>query len=151
GVDGGGLVDTLSSVSFDTGEGPVALKGPTEISLTDTREKELADLGLLPLVHRKETDSAAFYSTPSCQKPKRYDTDDASANARLSAQLQYIFCTSRFAHYLKVMMRDKTGKTMSAGECQDFLLRWLTDYCVANPESLGIEGRARKPLRDARV
>jgi len=151
GVDGGGLVDTLSSVSFDTGEGSLALKGPIEVSVTDAREKELADLGLVPLVHRKGTDTAAFYSTPSCQKPKRYDRDEASANARLSAQLQYILCTSRFAHYLKVMMRDKTGRTMSAGECQDFLLRWLINYCVANPESLGIEGRARKPLRDARV
>jgi type VI secretion system protein ImpC len=151
GVDGGGLVDNLPSVSFGTGEGPLAPKAPTEVSVSDVREKELADLGLLPLVHRKATAAAAFYSTQSCQRPKQYDRDDASASARLSAQLQYILCTSRFAHYLKVMMRDKTGRMMSAGECQDYLLRWLTDYCVANPESLGMEGRARKPLRDARV
>lgn len=151
GVDGGGLVDNLSTVAFATGEGTVAVKAPTEVSISDRREKELADLGLIPLVHRKGTDAAAFYSAQSCQKPKTYDRDDASANARLSAQLQYILCTSRFAHYLKVMMRDKGGAMMTAGECQDYLLRWLTDYCVANPQDLGPEGRARKPLRDARV
>ena len=85
------------------------------------------------------------------ERTKRYDRDEASASARLSAQLQYILCTSRFAHYLKVMMRDRTGTMLTAAECQDHLTRWLSDYCVANPESIGMEARARKPLRDERV
>jgi len=151
GEDAGGLVDTLPSARFGTGEGSLALKAPTEISLSDVREKELADLGLLPLVHRKGTDTAAFFSTQSCQQPKKYDREDASASARLSAQLQYILCTSRFAHYLKVIMRDKTGRDMSAAECEDFLRRWISDYCVANPEGIRLEERARKPLSNAQV
>jgi type VI secretion system protein ImpC len=151
GAEAGGLVESLPSVNFATGEGALAVKAPTEVSISDLREKELADLGFIPLVHCKGTDSAAFYSTQSCQKPKRYDRDEASASARLSAQLQYILCTSRFAHYLKVMMRDRTGTMLTAAECQDHLTRWLSDYCVANPESIGMEARARKPLRDARV
>jgi type VI secretion system protein ImpC len=151
GVEGGGLVDNLPSVSFGTGEGGLTFKAPTELSVSDLREKELADLGFIPLVHRKGTDTAAFYSVQTCQKPKKYDRDDATASARLSAQMQYMLCTSRFAHYLKVMMRDKTGTSISAAEVQSYLSRWLSDYCLANPESVGLEARARKPLREARV
>jgi type VI secretion system protein ImpC len=151
GVDGGGLVEELPAPSFTTDDPRLALKGPTELALTDRREKELADLGLIPLVHCKGTGYAAFFSTQSCQKPKRYDTEEANANARLSAQLQYILSTSRFAHYIKVMMRDKTGSVMTAHDCEDFLQRWIVTYCLANPESVGLEGKARRPLRDARI
>src|SRR5271169_929065 len=107
GVEGGGLVEGLPAHTFHTDEGDVALKCPTEIAITDRREKELADQGLIPLVHCKGTDKAAFFSIQSCNKPKLYDSDDASANARISAQLPYMMATCRFAHYLKAMMRDK--------------------------------------------
>ncbi|RPJ55496.1 MAG: type VI secretion system contractile sheath large subunit, partial [Acidobacteria bacterium] len=109
GVEGGGLVEGLPTHTFRTDEGDVALKCPTEIAITDRREKELADLGFIPLVHCKGRDYAAFFSVQSANRPRKYDTDFANANARLSSQLQYLFATSRFAHYLKAMMRDKIG------------------------------------------
>lgn len=109
GVEGGGLVEGLPAHTFRTNEGDIALKCPTEVEITDRREKELADQGLIPLVHCKNTDYAAFFSVQSANKPKLYDTDAANANARLSAQLPYIFAMSRFAHDLKAMMRDKLG------------------------------------------
>lgn len=151
GIEGGGLVDGLPTPSFRTDDARLAVKGPTELALTDRREKELADLGLIPLVHCKGTSYAAFYSTQSCQKARLYDTEDANTNARLSVQLQYILATSRFAHYIKVMMRDKTGSVTSTYECQDYLNRWITTYCLANPESADIDAKARRPLRDAQV
>ena len=116
GVEGGGLVEGLPAHTFHTDDGDVALKCPTEIAITDRREKELADLGFIPLVHCKGTDYAAFFSVQSCQKPKMYDNEAANANARLSAQLPYILAVSRFAHYLKAMMRDKIGSFMSRSE-----------------------------------
>jgi len=116
GVEGGGLVDGLPSHTFRTDEGDVALKCPTEIAITDRREKELADQGLVSLVHCKGTDKAAFFSIQSCNKPKLYDSDAATANARISAQLPYLMATCRFAHYLKSMMRDKIGGFMSRDE-----------------------------------
>jgi type VI secretion system protein ImpC len=150
GVEGGGLVEGLPTHTFKTDEGDVALKCPTEIAITDRREKELSDLGFIPLVHCKGTDYAAFFGTQSCQKARKYDTDAANANARLSSQLQYIMATSRFAHYLKAIMRDKVGSFMSRGECESFLNRWINNYVVGSDEA-GQEMKARYPLREARV
>jgi type VI secretion system protein ImpC len=150
GVEGGGLVRGLPTHTFRTDEGEVALKCPTEIAITDRREKELADLGLIPLVHCKGTDYAAFFSTQSTNKPKRYDTDLANANARLSSQLQYIMAISRFAHYLKSMMRDKIGSFLSREEAEKFLNNWISKYVVLD-DSAGQEMKARFPLREARI
>src|SRR5205085_4430024 len=131
-------------------EGDIALKCPTEIPITDRREKELADLGFVPLVHCKGTDYAAFFSAQSCQKPKVYDTDSANANARLSAQLPYIMAVSRFAHYLKAMMRDKIGSFMSRTEAEVFLHRWISNYVLENDVAPQAQ-KAKYPLREARV
>jgi type VI secretion system protein ImpC len=150
GVEGGGLVEGLPTHTFKTDEGDVALKCPTEIAITDRREKELSDLGFVPLVHCKGRDFAAFFGTQSCQKAKKYDTDAANANARLSTQVQYIMATARFAHYLKAIMRDKIGSFMSRGECETFLNRWINNYVVGSDEA-GQEMKARYPLREARV
>jgi type VI secretion system protein ImpC len=150
GVEGGGLVEGLPTHNFYTDEGDLALKCPTEIPITDRREKELADLGLVPLVHCKDTDYAAFFSVQSCQKPKLYDTDSANANARLSAQLPYIMACSRFAHYLKAMMRDKIGSFMSREEAEVFLNRWITRY-VTPDDSASPAAKAERPLREARI
>lgn len=150
GVEGGGLVEGLPTHTFATDEGEVALKCPTEVAITDRREKELADLGFVPLVHCKGTDYAAFFSTQSVQKPKQYDTDSANANARMSAQIQYIMATSRFAHYLKSMTRDKLGSFMSRSECEGFLNRWINNYVVGSDDA-GQEIKAKYPLREARV
>jgi len=150
GVEGGGLVDGLPSHTFRTDEGDVALKCPTEIAITDRREKELADQGLVSLVHCKGTDKAAFFSIQSCNKPKLYDSDSASANARLSAQLPYMMATCRFAHYLKAMMRDKIGGFMSREDAWRFLNRWISKY-VTQDDKASAAQKAKFPLREANV
>ncbi|MFZ7112299.1 MAG: type VI secretion system contractile sheath large subunit [Desulfatiglandales bacterium] len=150
GVEGGGLVQGLPVHTFKTDEGDVALKCPTEIAITDRREKELADLGFIPLVHCKGSDYAAFFSTQTANKPKVYDSDAANANARLSSQLQYILAVSRFAHYLKSMMRDKIGSFMTRKNAEDFLNRWISNYVLLD-DNAGQEMKAKYPLREARV
>ena len=150
GVENGGMVEGLPAHNFRTDEGDVALKCPTEISITDRREKELADQGFVPLVHCKGTDHAAFFSVQTVNKPKVYDKDEANANAKLSAQLPYIMAMSRFAHYLKAMMRDKLGSTMSRSQAQDYLNAWVTNYVVAS-DNASMAAKAEKPLRDARI
>jgi type VI secretion system protein ImpC len=150
GVEGGGLVQGLPTHTFQTDEGEVALKCPTEIAITDRREKEFSDLGFIPLVHCKGTDYAAFFGAQSSNKAKKYDSDFANANARLSTQLQYMFAMSRFAHYLKAMMRDKIGSFMSRAECESFLSQWILQYVIAN-DDVSQEVKAARPLKEARI
>jgi type VI secretion system protein ImpC len=150
GVEGGGLVEDLPTHTFRTDEGEVALKCPTEIAISDRREKELADQGFIPLVHCKGRDFAAFFSVQSANKPKKYDQASATANARLSSQLQYMFAVSRFAHYMKAIMRDKLGSFMSRGNVEDFLNRWIAQYVLLDDDA-GQEKKAQYPLREARV
>jgi type VI secretion system protein ImpC len=150
GVEGGGLVEGLPTHSFRTDEGDVALKCPTEVAITDRREKELADQGLIPLVHCKGTDYAAFFSVQSANKPKKFDKAAANANARLSAQLPYILAVSRFAHYMKSIMRDKIGGFMSRGQCQTFLTQWIMQY-VTDDDQASASVKAKFPLREARI
>ena len=150
GVEGGGLVEGLPTHTFTTDSGDVALKCPTESPVTDRREKELADLGFVPLVHCKGTDYAAFFSVQSAQKPKLYDKEAANANARLSTQLPYILAISRFAHYMKAMMRDKIGSFMSRIDCERFLDRWIQPYVVGLDDASPAV-KAQCPLREAKV
>jgi type VI secretion system protein ImpC len=150
GVESGGLVEGLPVHNFRTDSGDVAMKCPTEVPITDRREKELADLGFAPLVHCKGTPNAAFFSVQSTQKAKVYDKDSATANARISAQLPYIFAVSRFAHYLKTMMRDKIGGYMSRSEAQMFLNNWIANYVVGNDDA-PLSVKAKRPLKEARV
>jgi len=150
GVEGGGLVEGLPTHNFTTDSGDIALKCPTEAPITDRREKELADQGFIPLVHCKGTDYAAFFSVQSAQKAKIYDLDSANANARLSTQLPYIFAVSRFAHYLKSMMRDKVGSFMSRTDCERFLNQWIVNY-VTPDDTASPSVKASHPLRDAKI
>jgi type VI secretion system protein ImpC len=150
GVEGGGLVEDLPTHTFKTDDGEVALKCPTEIAITDRREKELSDLGFIPLVHCKNSDYAAFFAAQSVQKPKKYSTDSANANAVLSAQLQYIFSVSRVAHYLKAMMRDKIGSFASAQNVETFLNRWISQYVLLD-DNASQEQKAQFPLREASI
>jgi len=143
-------VQGLPVHTFKTDEGDVALKCPTEIAVTDRRDKELADLGFIPLVHCKGTDYAAFFSTQTANKPRTYDSAAANANARISAQLQYILAVSRFAHYLKSIMRDKIGSFMTKQNAQDFLNRWISKYVLLDDNATQIM-KAKFPLREARV
>lgn len=150
GVEGGGLVEGLPVHNFYTDDGDLAMKCPTEVQITDRREKEMADQGFIPLVHSKGNDFAAFFSVQSCQKPKVYDKDAANANARLSTQLPYIFAVSRFAHYLKAMMRDKLGSFMSRSDCERFLNQWIQNY-VTPDDTASQAAKAAHPLREARI
>ena len=150
GVEGGGLVEGLPTHTFSTDEGDIALKCPTEIAIGDRRDKELSDLGFISLVHCKGTDKAAFFATQSAQKPKKYDTDAANANARLSSQLQYMMAVSRFAHYFKSIMRDKIGGFTSRDELEKFMNRWIMNY-VTEDDSASFATKAQYPLREARI
>ena len=150
GVEGGGLVQGLPVHNFRTDSGDIAMKCPTEVPITNRREKELADLGFAPLVHCKDTPNAAFFSVQSAQKAKVYDTPSATANARISAQLPYIFAVSRFAHYIKAMMRDKIGSYTTRAETEAFLNRWINNYVVGNADASQAV-KAKRPLNEARI
>lgn len=145
--DEGGLVTGLPVHAFGT-DGRVATKCSTDVVITDTLEKDISELGFLPLCDCKDTDYSAFYSAPSVQDPKAYDRPGATANARLSSMLQYILCVSRLAHYLKVMGRDKVGSFMEATDCESFLNDWLQRYITQDDDATD-EIKARFPLREA--
>jgi type VI secretion system protein ImpC len=150
GVEGGGIVEGLPAHTFHTDEGDIALKCPTEIAITDRREKELNDLGFISLCHCKNTDYAAFFGGQTTNKPKVYNTNQANANSKISSMLPYILASSRFAHYIKVIMRDKIGSFMTRDNVANYLNTWISDYVLLNddaPQSL----KAQYPLREARV
>ena len=150
GAEGGGKVEGLPAHIFTSDDGDTDMKCPTEIAITDRREAELSGLGFLPLCHYKNTDYSVFFGAQTTQKPKKYDDPDATANAAISARLPYIMATSRFAHYLKVMARDKIGSFMEASDCEEWLNRWITNYVTADPKP-SEDTKARYPLREARV
>jgi type VI secretion system protein ImpC len=150
GVEGGGLVEGLPAVNFKTAEGDTVLKCPTEVAITDRREKELNDLGFIALVHRKNHDNAAFFGGQTTQKPKVYGDPQATANARLSSQLPYVMAASRFAHYIKAMMRDKVGSFMTKENVSDYLNKWIADYVLLDDRA-SQSSKASYPLREARV
>lgn len=150
GVEGGGLVKSLPAYNYVSHTGERLLQCPTEVAISDRREKELSDLGFIPLVYCKGTDFAAFFAVQSVNKPRLYNSDQANANAKLSSQLQYILATSRFAHYLKAIVRDKVGSFISRAECQAYLQNWIMQYVVAS-DNAGQETKARYPLREAFV
>jgi type VI secretion system protein ImpC len=150
GPEGGGLVSGLPVHTFKSREGDVGAKCPTEVLIPDTREKELSDLGFIPLIHCKNTDYAAFFGANSVQRPKKYDDAAATANAKLSTQTQYLMATSRIAHYMKAICRDKVGSFQSRGETEKFLNNWLANYVLAQDEATQ-DAKAKRPLREARV
>ncbi|UXI02687.1 type VI secretion system contractile sheath large subunit [Photobacterium sp. TY1-4] len=150
GAEGGGRVDNLPSHIFLSDDGDPDLKCPTEIGITDRREAELGKLGFLPLCHYKNTNYAVFFGAQTCQKPEQHNNPDATANAAISARLPYMMATSRFAHYLKVMARDKIGSYMEAEEVEAWLNRWILSYVNAS-EGGGQEIRAKYPLANAKV
>jgi type VI secretion system protein ImpC len=150
GAEGGGKVTGLPAHTFTSDDGDPDMKCPTEIGITDRREAELSKLGFLPLCHYKNTDYAVFFGSQSTQKPKKYDRPEATANAAISARMPYLMATSRFAHFLKVMARDKIGSFMEAEECETWLNRWISNY-VDGSTSPSAEAKAKYPLREAKV
>jgi len=149
-VVGGGLVEGLASHCFRTDRAGLVPRSPTDGIITDATEKELGELGFIPLCYCQDTNFAAFYSNQSVQKPKVYDELPATINARMSAMLQYMFCVARFAHYIKVITRDKVGSFVTAGDIEDYLRKWLMKY-TTNSDAGGAEIKARFPLREAKV
>ena len=150
GAEGGGKVENLPYHVFTSDDGDLDAKCPTEIAITDRREFELSNLGFLPLCHYKNTDYSVFFGAQTVQKPKKYDRPEATANAAISARLPYIMASSRFAHYLKVMARDKIGSFMEASNVETWLNRWIQNYVNPNVDA-GHEMKARFPLREAKV
>ena len=151
GVESGGSVEGLPVHTFPSDDGGVDMKCPTEIAISDRREKELADAGLMPIIHRKNTDVAAFIGAQSLQKPTEYTDPDATSNARLSARLPYLFACCRFAHYLKCMVRDKVGSFKERADMERYLSDWIKGYVLGNPENAGDTLKAQKPLAGAEV
>jgi type VI secretion system protein ImpC len=151
GVESGGTVEGLPVHTFPSDDGGVDMKCPTEIAISDRREAELANCGLMPLIHRKNTDIAAFIGAQSLQKPTEYTDPDATANARLSARLPYLFASCRFAHYLKCMVRDKVGSFKERSDMERFLSDWIKGYVLGNPQDAGDALKAQKPLAGAEV
>jgi type VI secretion system protein ImpC len=151
GIESGGAVEGLPTHSFPTDDGGVDMKCPTEIAISDRREAELARNGFMPLVHKKNSDFAAFIGAQSLQKPQEYDDPDASANANLAARLPYLFACSRFAHYLKCIVRDKVGSFKERDEIQRWLQDWIMNYVDGDPAHSSEETKARRPLAAAEV
>jgi type VI secretion system protein ImpC len=151
GVESGGTVDNLPTHTFPTDDGGVDMKCPTEIGISDRREAELAKSGMMPLIHRKNTDMAAFIGAQSLHRPAEYDDPDATANANLAARLPYLFATCRFAHYLKCMVRDKVGSYKSRDDMQKYLQKWITQYVDGDPANSSESTKAQKPLAAADV
>lgn len=151
GIESGGAVEGLPTHTFPTDDGGVDMKCPTEISISDRREAELAKNGFMPLVHRKNSDFAAFIGAQSLQKPAEYDDPDATANANLAARLPYLFATCRFAHYLKCIVRDKIGSFKERDDVQRWLQDWILNYVDGDPAHSSEQTKARKPLAAAEV
>ncbi len=149
GIESGGAVEGLPAFTFPTDDGGVAMKCPTEIAISDRREAELAKNGFMPLIHKKNSDFAAFIGAQSLQKPQEYDDPAATANANLSARLPYLFASCRFAHYLKCMVRDKIGSTMGKDQLADWLTRWIAQY--VGPTNAPEDYKASHPLSEANV
>lgn len=151
GIESGGAVEDLPTHTFPTDDGGVDMKCPTEIAISDRREAELAKNGFMPLIHKKNSDFAAFIGAQSLQSPAEYDDPDATANARLSARLPYMFATCRFAHYLKCMVRDKIGSYKERDDVQVWLQNWINRYVISNPKSASFADKAARPLSAAEV
>ena len=151
GIESGGAVMGLPTHTFPTDDGGVDMKCPTEIAISDRREAELAKNGFMPLVHKKNSDFAAFIGAQSLQKPAEYDDPDATANANLAARLPYLFASCRFAHYLKCIVRDKIGSFKERGDMETWLNNWIGQYVLSNPATATDADKARKPLAAAEV
>ncbi len=146
----GGRVSGLPTPWFHTDQARLIPKYTTDILITDLTEKTLSDIGFISLCHQRSTDDAIFYSNCSIHSPLQYDDELATINAKISAMLQYILCVSRFAHYIKIIGREKLGAFHSAAECEDYLYHWLLDYSTGS--SSGTEEQlAKYPLAEAKV
>ena len=151
GIESGGAVENLPVHTFPTDDGGVDMKCPTEIAISDRREAELGKNGFMPLIHKKNSDFAAFIGAQSLHKPAEFEDPDATANANLGARLPYLFAVCRFAHYLKCIVRDKVGSFKERADMERWLNDWIIQYVDGNPESSSDETKSRRPLAGAQV
>ena len=151
GIESGGAVENLPTHSFPSDDGGVDMKCPTEIAISDRREAELSKNGFLSMIHRKNSDFAAFISGQSLQKPQEYDDPDATANAALAARLPYLFACNRVAHYLKCIVRDKVGSFKDREAMSDWLNKWILNYVDGDPAHSSERTKAERPLAAAQV
>ena len=151
GIESGGAVENLPSHTFPTDDGGVDMKCPTEIAISDRREAELSKNGFLAMIHRKNSDFAAFIGAQSLQKPTEYDDPDATSNAALAARLPYLFACNRFAHYLKCMVRDKVGSFKTREAMERWLNDWIMQYVDGDPANSTEHTKAERPLAAAEV
>jgi type VI secretion system protein ImpC len=151
GIESGGAVENLPTHSFPSDDGGIDMKCPTEIAISDRREAELSKNGFLSMIHRKNSDFAAFISGQSLQKPQEFDDPDATANAALAARLPYLFACNRFAHYLKCIVRDKVGSFRSREAMQNWLNEWILNYVDGDPQNSSEDTKAKRPLAAAQV
>lgn len=149
GLENGGKVDQLPNLIYKSDAGDVKQACPTEVNLTDEREKELSDLGFLPLVHYKNTAHAVFVGSQTAQRPKTFVDNDATSNAAISARLPYIMAASRIAHYLKVMGRDMLGSNLEANDIKADLQSWIDQY--TNAGAMGNAERSKTPLAESTI
>jgi type VI secretion system protein ImpC len=153
GPQAGGTVEDLPLHQYEA-MGEIQTKIPTEISLSDRREFELSEEGFIPLVFRKDSDNACFFSANSPQKPKKYGQSPegkaAELNYRLGTQLPYMFVTCRIAHYLKVLQREQIGTWKERMDLEKELNTWIRQY-VADQDAVTPAIRGRRPLRQAQI
>ncbi|MGZ2747070.1 type VI secretion system contractile sheath large subunit [Burkholderia stagnalis] len=151
GIESGGAVEVLPKYSLPSQYSEVELHCPTEIAISDRREHELSESGLMPLVYRKNSDTAAFIGAKTVHRPATYEDGDATANANLSSRLPYILATCRFAHYLKCIVRDKIGSFKSREDTQRWLNDWLMNYVDGDPSISSETTKSQRPLSAAEV
>jgi len=137
GPKGGGLVEGLPSHAFNV-RGEDELKAPVQISMPDFRELELANAGLIPLIHKKGTADAVFFSAQSIKKAHKFKDPKDSENSTLVTNMSYTFSISRIAHYLKCIMRDNIGSSADRNYIFGQIDRWISGYCTSlvNPDDL---------------
>jgi type VI secretion system protein ImpC len=150
GAEGGGKVTGLPTYGFVSDAGDMDMQCPTEIAITDRREKELANLGFMPLSHYKKTDYAVFFGAQTAQRAKVYEEDSATENAAIAAKLPYMMVTSRIAHHVKIIGRDKIGSMATTAEVESLLNKWVRQYTDTNPNA-SQQTRYIYPLAEAKI
>lgn len=146
----GGVVRGMRYSRFETDISNNAAQPTTKLQIDDYLERELSDLGFIPMCSYFGSEISAFYSNSSLHDPAEYTTEIAKTNARLSAMIQYMLCVSRFGHYLKVIGRDRIGSIISAQDCQRVFQNWLNQYTTSSEGASNVL-KARYPLSESRV
>lgn len=148
--DGGGLVSALAPFDLGLESHGLTEQPPVQVRMNSLQEQQLSELGLVPLSTDYLSSTAVFNSNQSLHEPATFDSVYGNQNARLASMLQYVLCASRFAHYLKVILREEVGRLSDASSIQSTLEKWLSNYTLGNDDA-DVSLRSRFPLRLAQV